>query len=173
MPHIFAAGDVTGALMLVPQAMQAGFVAGTNAVLGETTMAERRGDSDRQLHRPGVRTGRAHGDARPRAHDVIVVTVPFRPDARTIIDGRTDGFCKLIVERAAGRILGCHVVGERAVDIVQTAAVAMAAELRVDRLARVPLSFPTYGGILGRAAAMAARQLQQESGRIASSGPGR
>ena len=37
VPHIFAAGDVTGCMMLVPQAIQEGFVAATNAVLGPTT----------------------------------------------------------------------------------------------------------------------------------------
>jgi dihydrolipoamide dehydrogenase len=48
--------------------------------------------------------------------------------------------------------LGCHVVGERAVETVQLVAVAMVGGMRVDELARVPLSFPTYAGILGRAA---------------------
>ena len=48
------------------------------------------------------------------------------------------------------------------VNIVQTAAIAIAAGMRVDDLARVPLSFPTYAGILGRAAASAARQLNLE-----------
>ena len=46
---------------------------------------------------------------------------------RGIIDGRTTGFCKLIVERATCTILGCHVVGERAVEIVQAVAIAMTA----------------------------------------------
>jgi len=35
----------------------------------------------------------------------------------------------------------------------------MAGNVRVDQLAQVPLSFPTYGGVLGRVAAMLARQL--------------
>jgi pyruvate/2-oxoglutarate dehydrogenase complex dihydrolipoamide dehydrogenase (E3) component len=61
--------------------------------------------------------------------------------------------------RATSRILGCHIVGDRAVDITQVAAMAMAAGMRVDELAQVPLSFPTYTGILGRAAVSAARQL--------------
>ena len=39
-PHIFAARDITGRLMLVPQAIQDGFVAGTNAVQGTTMMSE-------------------------------------------------------------------------------------------------------------------------------------
>ena len=41
-PHVFAAGDVTGRLMLVPQAMQDGFVAATNAVRGPLTAATTR-----------------------------------------------------------------------------------------------------------------------------------
>jgi dihydrolipoamide dehydrogenase len=37
----------------------------------------------------------------------------FDETARTIIDGQTAGFCKLIVDRESRAILGCHVVGER------------------------------------------------------------
>ena len=43
-------------------------------------------------------------------------------------------------------MLGCHVVGERAVEIAQVAAIAIAAKMRVDDLAHIPLSFPTYAG---------------------------
>ena len=92
-------------------------------------------------------------------HDVVTAVVHFDSTTRTIIDGRKIGFCKLIVDRKTYRILGCHVVGERAVDITQVAAIAMAAGMRVDDLAHVPLSFPTYAGILARVAASAARQL--------------
>ena len=84
----------------------------------------------------------------------------FDATTRTIIDGRTLGFCKLIVDRATRTILGCHIVGERAVEIAQVVAIAMAAGMRVDELARVPLSFPTYAGILGRAAYRAARAIE-------------
>ena len=91
-------------------------------------------------------------------HDIVTAIVRFDSTTRTIIDGRTAGFCKLIVERATYKILGCHVVGERAIEITQVAAIAIAAGMRVDELAQVPLSFPTYAGILGRAAASATRQ---------------
>ena len=50
-------------------------------------------------------------------------------------------------------------LGERAVELAQLAAVAMASEATVDVLARVPLSFPTYANVLGRAAIDAAHQL--------------
>ena len=88
----------------------------------------------------------------------------FDETTRTIIDGRTAGFCKLIADRATHAILGCHVVGERAVEIVQVVAVAIAAGMRVDDLARVPLSFPTYAAMPGRAAYRAAQQLNLEVG---------
>jgi pyruvate/2-oxoglutarate dehydrogenase complex dihydrolipoamide dehydrogenase (E3) component len=58
-----------------------------------------------------------------------------------------------------GKILGCHVVGEYAVEIVQAAAVDIAGGMRVDDFAKVPLSFPTYAGILRRAASHGAQQI--------------
>ena len=59
-PHIFAAGDITGRLMLVPQAIQDGFVAATNAVQGPTMTIGDPVMSDRQLHGPGVCPGGSH-----------------------------------------------------------------------------------------------------------------
>lgn len=161
-PHVFAAGDITGRLMLVPQAIHDGFVAATNAVRGATTT---RGDrvspigsfTDPEYAQVGLTEAQAR-----ETHDVVVAVVRFDATARTIIDGRTAGFCKLIADRVTCTILGCHVVGERAVEIVQVVAIAIAAGMRVDDLARVSLSFPTYAGILGRAAYRAAQQLNLE-----------
>ena len=59
-PHIFAAGDVTGRQMLVPQAIRDGFVAATNAVLGPTMKIGDPVESYRQLHGPGVCPGGSH-----------------------------------------------------------------------------------------------------------------
>ena len=158
-PHIFAAGDITGRLMLVPQAIQDGFVAATNAVRGPTMTI---GDpvspigsfTDPEYAQVGLTEAKAR-----ETHDVVAAIVRFDSTTRTIIDGRTLGFCKLIVDRTTCRILGCHVVGERAVEITQVAAIAIAARMRVDDLAHIPLSFPTYAGILARVAASAAREL--------------
>ena len=57
VPHIFAAGDVTGRMMLAPQAVQDGFVAATNAVRGATMTTRKPGKSDRQLHQSGICPG--------------------------------------------------------------------------------------------------------------------
>jgi dihydrolipoamide dehydrogenase len=157
--HIFAAGDVIGRMMLVPQAIQEGFVAATNAVRGATM---------KELDAPApigsftepeyAQVGLTETQARASG-EVVVGKICFNSTTRTIIDGRTIGFCKLIVDSKTRQILGCHVVGERAVEITQVAAVCMAAHMRVDDLAQVPFSFPTYAGVLGRAAAMATRSL--------------
>src|SRR5262245_48968593 len=140
-PHAFADGDVTGRLMLVPQAIQDGFVAATNAVkssgLTLTSPAIPIGSfTDPEYAQAGLTEAAARA-----SHDVVAAVVRFDTTTRTIIDGRTTGFCKLIADRASRRILGCHVVGDRAVEIAQVASVAMTAGMRVEDLARVPLSF--------------------------------
>ena len=158
-PHIFAAGDITGRQMLVPQAIQDGFVAATNAVRGPTMTT---GDpvspigsfTDPEYAQVGLTEAKAR-----ETHDVMITIVSFDSTTRTIIDGRKVGFCKLITDRKTCKMLGCHVVGERAVEITQVAAIAIASGMRVDDLAHIPLSFPTYTGILARVAASAAREL--------------
>lgn len=158
--HIFAAGDVTGRLMLVPGAIEDGFVAATNAIHGPTLpLPHRATPSGSFTHPEYAEVGLTEAKAR-EAHDVVTTLVPFEAAVRPIIEGRTFGFCKLVVDRVTCRIMGCHVVGERAVEIAQLAAVAMAADMRVDDLARVAVSFPTYAEVLVHAAVLAALELK-------------
>jgi dihydrolipoamide dehydrogenase len=158
-PNIFAAGDITGHEMLVPPAIQEGFIAATNAVLGRTLPRVERvqtiaGFTDPEYARAGLTEAKAR-----ETHDVLTAMVRFDASVRTIVDGRTIGFCKLIVDRRTAQILGCHVVGERAVEIAQVGAIAISARIRVDDLSKVPLAFPTYTGNLAYVAAAAAREL--------------
>jgi pyruvate/2-oxoglutarate dehydrogenase complex dihydrolipoamide dehydrogenase (E3) component len=157
--HIFAAGDITGRLMLVPQAIRDGFVAATNAVRGPTMtignpVSPIGSFTDPEYAQVGLTEVKAR-----KTHDIETAMIRFDSTTRTIIDGHKIGFCKLIVDRETHRILGCHVVGERAVEITQVAGIVIAAGMRVDDLAQIPLSFPTYAGILARVAASAARKL--------------
>ena len=102
------------------------------------------------------------------AYEIVVAKVRFDALPRPTIDGRPTGFCKLIADRHSRQILGCHIVGERAVGFfVQVAATAMAANMRVDQLALVPFSFPTYANALGRAAVGAATRLLDQTGKWA------
>lgn len=158
VPHVFAAGDITGHLMLVPQAVQDGLVAGTNAV------------SDTRIRRAGsinpigsftdpeyAQVGLTEADTKETHRDTLVAVGRYDETTRPIIDGRTRGFCKLIVDRRTQTILGCHVVGEQAVEVAQMAAIAMTAGITVETLAAIPLSFPTYANVFGRAALRAVR----------------
>jgi pyruvate/2-oxoglutarate dehydrogenase complex dihydrolipoamide dehydrogenase (E3) component len=157
--HIYAAGDITGRWMLVPQALQDGWVAATNAVR-RTSMGAADGVcptggfTDPEYASVGLTEAKAC-----EAHELVTAVVHFDATTRTVIDDRTFGFCKLLVDRGTHTILGCHVVGERAVEIVQLAALAMSSRMPVEELVRLPLSFPTYTGILVRAAYRAVEQL--------------
>ncbi len=113
-PHIFAAGDVTGRLMLVPGAVEDGFVAATNAVQGPTLpLPHRVSPSGSFTHPEYAQVGLTEAKAR-ETHDVVTTVMPFDSAVRAIIEGRTFGFCKLVVDRASCRMLGCHVVGRAA-----------------------------------------------------------
>ena len=151
-PHIYAAGDVTGGTMLVTAATHEGYIAAGNALTG----------AQDPVRHAVVSTGGypypEHGsvgltEAKAReSFDCEVSLVPYRDNPRAIIDGKTFGFCKLIVDRKSRLILGAHVVGERAVEVVQLVATGMATGLRVEQLAAVDLAYPTYVQIVGEAA---------------------
>ena len=133
-PHIFAAGDITGRLMLVPQAIRDGFVSATNAVRGPTMtignpVSPIGSFTDPEYAQVGLTEAKAR-----KTHDVETAMIRFDSTTRTIIDGHKIGFCKLIVDRETHRILGCHVVGERAVEITQVAGIVIAAGMPVDEL---------------------------------------
>lgn len=163
--HIFAAGDIIGQVMLVPSAIQGGYHAASNAVEGllyplNYDLIPTGSFTDPEYASVGLTEAAAR-----RAADIVVGVVRFDQFPRSIIDGRTRGFCKLIVDRNTHQFLGAHVVGERAVETVQMVAAGMAAGLKVEDLARIPLSFPTYVGIVGWAAADIVDKLGIELGR--------
>ena len=160
-PHIFAAGDVTGRALVVHEAVREGLLAGSNAVLGTRTPLPAQVSPIGSFTDPEYASVGATEEAARTGHDVTVATVRFDSLPRPIIDGRETGFCKLIADRQTHRILGCHIVGERAVELAQLAATAMAAEMPVEQLALVPYSFPTYANALGRAAIATAVELDQ------------
>jgi dihydrolipoamide dehydrogenase len=135
-------------------------VAADNAILGtERTYAHavvpHGGFTDPEYASVGLTEGQAR-----KQHDCIVAVVPYTNLDRAVIDGHTEGFCKLIAARDSGAILGVHVVGEEAVEIVQIAAAGMAARMRVEELAQLELAYPTYTAIVG----LAARRIVSELG---------
>jgi len=161
-PHIFAAGDITGRMMLVQSASYQARIAVENALLGMERKAEHRlvphgGFTDPEYGSVGM----TEAQAKERGGYAAAV-VPYGDMDRAVIDGRTVGFCKLIVDREQHRVLGAHVVGEQAVEIVQMVATGMAGGLTVEQLAEVELAYPTFAAIVG----LAARQLARDLGSV-------
>ena len=95
-----------------------------------------------------------------KERDVAVAVVPYADLDRAVIDGRTEGFCKLIVDRETHRLVAAHVVGEQALEIVHVVAAGIAADMWVEQLAELQIAYPTFTAILG----LAARRLVAELG---------
>ncbi|HEY1654940.1 MAG TPA: NAD(P)/FAD-dependent oxidoreductase [Candidatus Tumulicola sp.] len=158
-PHVYAAGDVIGRSMLVPQGVRDGFVAGNNAASDNSVRVPASVEPIGSFTDPEyAKVGLTEEEAREK-HDVLVARASYAETTRPIVDGRARGFCKLVVERNSHEILGCHLVGERAVEVAQMAAIAMSAKMKVGDVAAIPLSFPTYANVFGRAALRAVRLL--------------
>jgi len=159
-PHIFAAGDVTGLAMLVQSADHQARIAAENAVLGSdrtfvNNIIPFGGFTDPEYAGVGLTEQQARA-----SHDCAVAVVPYTELDRAVIDGRTRGSCKLIVSRSNRRILGAHVVGEQALEVVQIVTATMKMGGRVEDLARLKIAYPTFAAIVG----VAARRLSRELG---------
>jgi len=96
------------------------------------------------------------------AHDCVVEVVRYDHLPRAIIDGRTDGMCKLIVDRQSRRLLGAHVLGSYSAEVIQVAATCMAAGMDIRQIAELELAFPTFTEAIGQAARQCVRTLGLE-----------
>jgi pyruvate/2-oxoglutarate dehydrogenase complex dihydrolipoamide dehydrogenase (E3) component len=161
-PHIFACGDVTGRMMLVQSAIAEGVLAAEGAMLGPGGRGTHRivphgGFTDPEYGSVGLTEAQARAQ-----EDCAVAVVPYAHCDRAAIDGRTEGLCKLIVSKSSHRMLGVHIVGEQAVEILQVVAAGMAADMWVEQLAELELAYPTFAAVVG----LAARQIMRDLGEV-------
>jgi dihydrolipoyl dehydrogenase len=90
--------------------------------------------------------------ARERGHDVEVGTFPFTALGRAKIAGETEGLVKIVADRKYDEILGVHIIGPRATELVAEATAAMGLECTVEELARTIHAHPTMAEAIGEAA---------------------
>ena len=159
-PHIYAAGDITGRMMLVQSASLDARIAADNAVRGSGGAYQHRivphgGFTDPEYGSVGLTEEKARVQ-----EDVAVAVVRYDETDRAIIDGRHEGLCKLIVSKASRQVLGAHVVGEQALEVTQMVAAGMASGMTVEQLADLELAYPTYAAIVG----LAARRIMRDLG---------
>lgn len=164
-PHIYAAGDIDGRLMLVQSALYEARVAAENVVNHLRATGEPRAYRPLVVPHGGFTepeygsVGLTEKKAREAGHEFVVGLASMVNLDRAVIDGYTDGFCKLIVSKTTKEVLGAHVVGEQAVEIVHLVAANMAAGSTIENLASLELSYPTYVSIVGLAARRAVHYL--------------
>ncbi|HEV2236431.1 MAG TPA: NAD(P)/FAD-dependent oxidoreductase, partial [Ktedonobacterales bacterium] len=132
-PHIYAAGDLTGRMMLVQSATAEGRAAAEHAVLGtgaspRHTVVPHGGFTDPEYGSVGM----TEAQARAAGVDHLVAVVPYADLDRAVIDGHTEGMCKVIVARQDRRLIGAHIVGEQAVEVLQIVAAGMAAGMGIE-----------------------------------------
>lgn len=163
-PGIWAVGDVNGAQPFTRVCQEEAKVAYADA-FGDDHAAMRRDAlphaifTDPEVGSVGL-TERA---ARDRGHTVVAGLVPMERIEKAELIGETSGFVKFVAEADTHRLLGCHVVGPFAADLVYGAAIVMRAGGRLDDLAVAVGVFPTLQeGIEGTARAVLRKVAPEE-----------
>ncbi|MBE2185080.1 MAG: NAD(P)/FAD-dependent oxidoreductase [Anaerolineae bacterium] len=159
--NIYAAGDITGKMMLVQTASQQARCAVENILANakhkyEAPFVPHGGFTDPDYASVGLTEAKANEQL--GEDKVAVVTVPFNEIDRAVIDGRTEGYCKLVVNRETHEIIGAHVVGEQAIELINMVAVGMIDGLKVDSFAGLDFAYPSFSSVI----ALAARQISRE-----------
>ena len=95
--------------------------------------------------------GLTETQAKAQGHDVRVGTFPFRALARARMAGETDGFVKIVAEKKYDEILGVHIIGPRATELVAEAVMALRMEVTVEELVKTIHAHPTMSEAVGEA----------------------
>ena len=96
--------------------------------------------------------GLTEAKAQERGYDVRVGTFPFGVLGRAKMAGETDGFVKIVADKKYDEVLGVHMIGSRATELVAEATVALRLESTVEELIRTIHAHPTMAEAVGEAA---------------------
>ena len=152
VPHIFAIGDVTGGIMLAHAATFHGRKA-LSAIFGledniRMDICPAAVFTDPELATVGL----SEEECKERGIAFHCLKSFFRANGKAVAMDRTEGLCKLVIEDGTDRILGCHIMGEHASDLVQEVAIAMNFDCTAARLRDVIHAHPTLSEIVLNAA---------------------
>jgi dihydrolipoamide dehydrogenase len=156
VPHIYAAGDVSGKLPLSSvAAMQGRKIA--EHVMGLHTREHRHLDYDKAASaiftEPEIAdVGLAEADAFAAGRKVRTTKVPFSASAKALINNDPRGFVKIVSDPATGVVLGGSIVGRHAAELISVLALAVTAGLRVNDIVESLLVHPALAEALADAA---------------------
>jgi dihydrolipoamide dehydrogenase len=156
VPHIYAAGDVSGKLPLSSvAAMQGRKIA--EHLMGLHNRPHRHLDYDKAASAvftdPEIAdVGLAEAEAFAEGRKIRVTKVPFTANAKALIKGDARGFVKILSDPATGVVLGGSIVGRNAAELISVLAVAVTNGLRVGDIVDSLLVHPSLAELLADAA---------------------
>ena len=150
---IYAPGDVNAIKMLAHVAFRMGEVAADNAVKGNhRELNLHSAPSVVYTHPEVAMVGLTEEEAREK-YDVRIGRFDFAANGRAMASGDNVGFVKVIADSKYGEILGIHIVGPAAAEIIQQASLLMEMEITVDEVIKTIYGHPTYSEALFEACA--------------------
>jgi len=148
---VYAIGDVTGG-GLAHVASEEGVIAAENA-MGLNSKIDLRVVPRCIYTIPEVAAvGLTEDQAKDQGYDLLIGKFPFSASGRALTLGETEGTVKVLADKTTKEILGVHVIGPRASDIIPEAALAMRLEATTEDLARTIHPHPTLSEALKEAA---------------------
>jgi len=156
VPHIYAAGDLSGKLPLSSVAsMQGRKIA--DHVMGQHSRQHRHLDYDKAAQaiftEPEIaEVGIAEAEAFATGRKIRVTKVPFSANAKALINNDPRGFVKIVSDPATGIVLGGSIVGRHAAELISVVALAVNCNLRVTDIFESLLVHPTLSESLSDAA---------------------
>jgi glutathione reductase (NADPH) len=125
-PHIYAVGDVTNRINLTPVAIREGHAFADTVFGGKPTPVDHANVPSAVFSEPEIGViGLTEDMARERFKKVDIYRTDFRPLRATLSGRQTRVLMKLVVDGASGRVLGCHIVGPDAGEMVQLLGIAV------------------------------------------------
>jgi dihydrolipoamide dehydrogenase len=151
--HIYAIGDVTGPPLLAHKAMAEGVIAAEHLAGRAPKPLERTNIPNCTYCNPQIASiGLTEQRARESGHEVKVGKFPFRASGRALAMAETEGLVKLVADAQFGEILGVHIVGPEATEIIAEVAALKTLEATLDELFLTVHAHPTLAEALLEAA---------------------
>lgn len=152
VPNIYAAGDAIGGIMLAYVAMEEGIVAAENA-LGRNSTIDYQAVPKCTFTLPELASvGLTEKEAIARGYQVKVGRFPFTANSMATILGERRGLVKIVAEAKYGQILGIHIIGTHATELIAEATLAMKMEATPQDIVATIHAHPTLSEALKEAA---------------------
>lgn len=152
VPHLWAVGDVTGKMMLAHTAAAQGAVAVDN-ILGHPRRIDYRSIPAATFTHPEISSvGLGEAEAKQLAteegFELGSVRSYFKANSKALAELESDGLMKLLFRKDTGEVLGAHIYGLHAADLIQEVANAVARRQSVQQLAREVHTHPTLSEVV-------------------------